>query len=140
LVSIAVPNHREIIIKSKLTGGFMFAFSMLIQEAMAPITVPDNITVWGGLSLAMIFNLLVTVLRTLNIIKDDTATKKFLGGLLSALGAVVGLVFAFSTHVVDNIQIITLAAGGALAGFASVGTNSSYKHVKEGIAILRGKK
>src|SRR5512145_3259913 len=100
---------------------------MVLQEVAAPITVPDNIVVWGNLSLAVIFNLLVTVLRTLGVIKDDTATKKFLGGFLAAVGGAVGLVYAFSTGVVEVVQIITLAAGGALAGLGSVGIYSTIK-------------
>lgn len=110
------------------------------QQAQGAITVPDDIAIWGNLSLAMVFNLLVTVLRTLGFIKDDTATKKFLGGFLAAAGAMVGLVFALTTHITDLIQIVTLSAGGALAGIGSVGLHSTWKNIKEGLQLKTAKK
>lgn len=106
-----------------------------LQQAAAPITVPDNIVVWGNISLALLFNILVALLRAVGIIKDDSATKKMIGGYLAAVGGVVGLVYAFSSGVTDVVQIITLAAGGALSGVTSVGFHSSVKNAIEGFKV-----
>lgn len=108
---------------------------MLLQQASGAITVPDNITVWGGMSLALLFNILVTLLRTLGVIKDDSRTKKLIGGYLAVAGGAVGLAYAFTSGVTDVIQIITLAAGGALAGVTSVGFHSAFKNTKEGLLL-----
>lgn len=109
------------------------------QQAAAPISVPDNLIVWGGMSLALLFNILVTALRAVGVIKDDSRTKKLVGGYLAAAGGVVGLAYAFTTGVADTIQIITYAASGALAGVTSVGFHSTLKNTKEGLLITKSK-
>ena len=109
------------------------------QEASGSITVPDNLTVWGGLSLSLLFNILVSALRALGVIKDDSRTKKLIGGYLAAVGGVIGLAFAITTNVTEVVQIITYAASGALAGVTSVGFHSTFKNTKEGLLIGKEK-
>lgn len=95
------------------------------------INVPEDITIWQGLSLALIFNILVGFLRAINVIQPGPL-KKSIGYILMGLGAVVGGAFAIGSAKVDDfVPLVQYIAGGALSGVMAVGNASTVKNGRQ---------
>jgi hypothetical protein len=109
---------------------FINGYLTIIQQT---IEFPSDLLVWGGLSLSVVFNILVSFLTALGIFKPET--KKRIGGYLMILGALTGGVFAFSTKVVDNMQILTYIVAGGLSGLLAVGNYSFVKNFRESLKM-----
>lgn len=105
----------------------------------ANASVPDDISIWQGLSLALVFNILTTVLRAFKIIPDGPL-KKSIGMGLVIVGALVGGVYALTAGDVNTpMDLFKLLAGGAAAGLTATGAQSSVKNFREGLQLLRDK-
>lgn len=100
------------------------------QEALN-VTVPEDVIVWGGLSLAVIFRVvIVPALLALGILKDDN--KKTVGGWLLAVGVLVAGVYSvFTAKISDPFALLTTLAAGGFAGIGAVGLHSTQKNLKE---------
>jgi len=106
-----------------------------LQEAPAA-EVPDDILIWQGLSLTLVFNIIIGFLRALKIIPDG-AIKKAIGYFLMAAGALVGGIYAISQGITDYVPLLEYVAGGVLAGITATGTASTWKNGKEALALLK---
>lgn len=92
------------------------------------VPIPTDLNVWGGLSLALIFNrVLIPVLQLLGLFNDDN--KKTIGFFLTALGMIIGGIYAFgAAHISDPLQAFTMIISGGLAGVMAVGLHSTSKN------------
>lgn len=95
------------------------------------IPIPTDIKIWGGISLAVVFNRgIVPLLFFLGLIKEEN--KKLVGLVLLFLGAAVGLVYSvFTAHLTDYYAIAVNVMSGALAGILAVGGQSFLKNTFE---------
>lgn len=95
------------------------------------IPIPTDISIWQGLKLSLIFNILIGFLRIINVIKDGPL-KKSIGYILMAVGAIVGGTYAITAQGVDDfIPLMEYIGGGALSGVMAVGAHSTVKNGKE---------
>lgn len=95
------------------------------------IPIPTDISIWKGLSLALIFNILIGFLRAINVISDGPL-KKSLGYVLMGVGAIVGAIYAiYNQGIVDFVPLMQYIGGGALSGVMAVGNHSTIKNGKE---------
>lgn len=93
--------------------------------------IPKDLTVWGGLSLALIFNrAIVPLLYFLGLVKDDN--KKLIGVILLGLGAAAGAIYSLMTLKIDEpLAILTNIVAGALSGILAVGQHSTFKNAMQ---------
>lgn len=110
---------------------FLFATPFAIYAQDGTLPIPTDLTVWGGISLALILNrVVVPVLALLGVIKDSN--KKLIGYILGAAGMLIGAGYSiFSTTLDDPLKIITNVAAGGLAGVLAVGLHSTFKNGNE---------
>lgn len=119
-----------------LTVYFIYTW-MFFQDANA--TVPDDISIWQGLSLALVFNISITLLRAFKIIPDGPL-KKSIGMGLVVVGALIGGAYALSSGEAETpMQLFELLAGGAAAGLTATGAQSSIKNFREGLQLMQNK-
>jgi hypothetical protein len=114
-----------------LTIQFISWLTMLRPQEALDVTVPEDVVIWGGLSLAVIFRVVVVpALLALGVLKDSN--KKTVGGWLIAVGVVVAGLYSFTTGgVTDPLVILTNLAAGGFAGIGAVGMHSTQKNFKE---------
>lgn len=114
-----------------LTIQFISWLTMVIPQEAANVTVPEDLTIWGGLSLAVIFRVVVVpALLALGVLKDDN--KKTVGGWLIAVGVIVAGVYSIATaKISDPLVLFTNIAAGGFSGIAAVGMHSTQKNFKE---------
>lgn len=114
-----------------LTLQFVTLLAMFVPQGALDVTVPEDVTVWGGLSLAVIFRVVVVpALLALGILKEDN--KKTVGGWLVAIGVLVaGAYGVFTAKVDDPYTLLTILAAGGFAGIGAVGMHSTHKNLRE---------
>lgn len=103
--------------------------TMLIPQETVP--VPTDLKVWGGLSLAVIFRVvIVPALLALGILKDSN--KKTVGGYLVVAGVLAAAVYSFFTaDISEPVALLTNLAAGGFAGLGAVGLHSAPKNFAE---------
>lgn len=92
------------------------------------VPIPTDIKIWGGISLALIFNRgIVPLLIFTGVIKEQN--KKLIAVVLLFLGAAVGGVYSILTlKLSEPFDILTNVVSGALAGLMAVGVQSTVKN------------
>lgn len=104
---------------------------VMFQGNAADVTVPDDILIWGGLSLAVVFRVvIVPALLALGVLKDSN--KKVVGGYLIGLGVLVAGVYSvFTAKIDDPMELLKNLAAGGFAGIGAVGLHSTQKNLLE---------
>ena len=120
-----------------LTVLFVSWLFMFFPQETVP--VPTDVTIWGGLSLALIFRVvIVPALLALGLLKDSN--KKTVGGVLIALGVLAaGAYSVFTAKVSDPLMLLTNLAAGGFAGIGAVGLHSTQKNLTEWLKERKAK-
>lgn len=112
-----------------LTIQFVSWLTMLMPQDF--VEVPVDLKVWGGLSLAVIFRVVVVpALLALGVLKDSN--KKTVGGYLVVAGVLAAGVYSFfSADISEPLALLTNLAAGGFAGLGAVGLHSAQKNLGE---------
>lgn len=106
-------------------------FWLTIQADALDVNVPEDLTIWGGLSLAIVFRVVVVpALTALGLLKDSN--KKVVGGYLIGAGVLVaGAYSVFTAKISEPLLLLTNLAAGGFAGIGAVGLHSTQKNILE---------